>query len=102
MPVKKVDIEVDVLALFPRKEKKTFYVTTDKTEFTKKSEATAYEKRWLAIREFQNDFSENKNNFRLGDSIFNEVAFPINLESYDVLDCFWIKFMTDEDVEKLY
>ena len=101
MPIEERKREVDMLALYPRQEEKTFYTTTDGTEFDNKKEAIEYDDLWEAITDFKKIFSEEKSNFRPGNHSLNDVVAPIDLGPYKVLDCFWIKAMTKNDEKAL-
>ena len=100
MAVEEIEKLVDALSLSSIKKKEYFYRTTDGKEFISKGKADKYERDYLLLQKFKENFSEGKNTFIVGSKELSESLYTLEEESC-FEDYFWIKINGDEDKKNL-
>ena len=102
MTVEKVTKNVDAFAITPRLQKISAWKTTDGATFNLKKDADKHEKKVVALKEFSTHFSQEKGNLKLGRESLNRILCPLPHEKdYTFEDCFWLRFDSFEEDEKI-
>jgi len=97
MAVEKIEKIVDAFSLSPKKVKEYVYRTTDGKEFVLQKDAVKYDKRYVLLQNFQQHFSEEKSNFKIGSKELNEILL-VTEDNSSFEDSFWAKINDEQDM----